>query len=320
MGREVLTLSTTGGRLWDVIHRPIGDALAQLDGGPYEFRLGGGTTLAARWHHRDSFDIDLTVDRNADLRGLASPYNPFDRAMRILGGTPEYLGRQWTISFEAGQVDLTQLDPVPAGAERRALVNGTPAMVLDNAQILHGKLERADKAAVRDVVDLIKARDLDSRALASAVNCQTRYRTEVIAAAFERANVALERDVGEQIVGAGEIQDAATLGTQAAEAVLGAVYRHVTVRTEGGLGIVEARTDSGAMHRTEMMEHEIDSKLTESGLDHYLRASAFGADAIGAALHRACAMGEGNETVWETGRRPPAGDRPGPNRNRTRDW
>ena len=33
----------------------IAEALANLHGGPYRFRLGGGTTLAARWKHRDSF-------------------------------------------------------------------------------------------------------------------------------------------------------------------------------------------------------------------------------------------------------------------------
>ena len=48
---EELTLNTTGGRLWNLVHRPVAESLAQLDDG-YEFRLGGGTTLAARWRRR----------------------------------------------------------------------------------------------------------------------------------------------------------------------------------------------------------------------------------------------------------------------------
>ena len=188
MGTEVLTVSTSARRLWELVHRPIAHALAELDGGPHEFRLGGGTALAARWRHRDSFDIDLVVDRNAQLSELANPANPFDHTMRALGGTPEYSHRQCTVTFPSGQVDLLQVDPVPPGAEHIAVVNGTPALVLDTAQILHGKLERADKIAVRDVFDFIKAADLDPDALAAAVNCRSRRNTEIIAVTFEEAD------------------------------------------------------------------------------------------------------------------------------------
>ena len=45
-------------------------------------------------------------------------------------------------------------------------------MVLDSSQIVHGKLERADDALVRDVVDLIKANEHDPKALTTAVNCR----------------------------------------------------------------------------------------------------------------------------------------------------
>ncbi len=86
MGRETLTLSTTGGHLWDRVHKSIAAALASLHGGPYRFQLGGGTTLAARWKHRDSFDLDLAVGRDVPLRDLAEPGNPFRKAMGDLGG------------------------------------------------------------------------------------------------------------------------------------------------------------------------------------------------------------------------------------------
>ena len=39
MGREELTLSTTGGQLWDRVHWAIADALANLHGGPCRFQL-----------------------------------------------------------------------------------------------------------------------------------------------------------------------------------------------------------------------------------------------------------------------------------------
>ena len=58
------------GRLWRAVRQPITACLAELHGGPHECRLGDGTTLAARWRHRDSFDIDLTVLREESLSSL----------------------------------------------------------------------------------------------------------------------------------------------------------------------------------------------------------------------------------------------------------
>ena len=309
MGAEVLTVTTSARRLWALVHRPIGHALAELDGGPHEFRLGGGTVLAARWRHRDSFDIDLVVERTVPLRELANPSNSFDLTMRALGGTPEYFRRQCTVTFPSGQVDLLQVDPVPPGAEHLAVVDGTPALVLDTAQILHGKLERADKIVVRDVFDLIKAEEINPHALATAVNCRSRRETEIIATGFEEANAALEGEARHQLVGAGEINDPETLGTQAAAAIRGAVYRHVTIRTEGPLGIVETTTNSGTARRIKMMQPEVERKLAESGLMEHLSAGAFGAHRIRRTLEDACARGRGDQVVWETGSRPLSGER-----------
>ena len=231
---EELTLTTTGGRLWDLVHRPVAESLAQLDNG-YEFRVGGGTTLAARWKHRDSFDIDLAVSSDANLRDLRDPANPFQDTMRALGGNPQYVGRQWRVGFPAGELDLGELDPSPPGSERRALVNGTPALVLSNAQILQGKLDRADKNPVRDVFDFIKAAALDPQALATAVNCRTRYDIEVIAITWERTDATLEHEATDQLRGVPKemAEDPRTLGTDAAKAVRGAVYRHISVGTDG---------------------------------------------------------------------------------------
>ncbi len=306
MGREELTLSVTAGLLWERVHQAIADALAHLHSGPHRFQLGGGTALAARWKHRDSFDLDLGVGRDVPLRDLGEPGSQFRQTMADLGGTATYHARQWIVEFDAGEVDLVQLSPIPPGAEREALVNGHPAMVLDSAQILHGKLERADDALVRDVFDLIKANEHDPRALAAAVNCRSLYDTEVTALTLENADANLERDARTQLVGAGEIDDPATLGTRAGAALRGAVYRDVTIWAEGEQAIVECRTYSGGIHRTAMAAGEIDRRLDESGIGHHLRASAFGATRIREALHDACRTGVGRQKVWETGMAPPA--------------
>ena len=104
MGREELTLSVTGGHLWERVHQAIVDELATLHSGPHRFQLGGGTVLAARWQHRDSFDLDLAVGRDVPLRDLAEPGSRFRETMADLGGRATYHARQWVI--DAGEVDI----------------------------------------------------------------------------------------------------------------------------------------------------------------------------------------------------------------------
>lgn len=87
MRQEVLSLSTSGGRLWRTIRQPIAECLAEARGRPPECRRDSGTTVAARWHHRDSFDVDLTVSATANLGSLPPR---LDDAMKQLGRRPNY--------------------------------------------------------------------------------------------------------------------------------------------------------------------------------------------------------------------------------------
>ena len=68
MKAEELTIVGAVGRLWDKSHARLRAALDEAPNGPHEWRIGGGTILAARWGHRTSFDIDITVGRNTDLK------------------------------------------------------------------------------------------------------------------------------------------------------------------------------------------------------------------------------------------------------------
>ena len=76
----------------------------------------GGTTLAARWRHGDSFDVDLTVSPGANLGSLRPR---LDEAMTALGGAADYRRGQWTIDFDTGHVDLSSALAGPADAQRR---------------------------------------------------------------------------------------------------------------------------------------------------------------------------------------------------------
>ncbi len=303
MGVERLTLPTTGGRLWEAVRGPIANALNGLHGAPYECRLGGGTALAARWRHRDSFDIDLTVATRANLRSLP---DDFEEAMRRLGGEPEYLVGRWVVTFDIGQVDLAALDPCPSRGQETAMVDGEPMTVLSNAQILHGKLERASRSPVRDVFDVIVAGERDPDALAIAINCRNRMDAEAICVGWEKSNATLQLEADSQILGLADgDEDHSDIGRRGAAALDGAIYRHVTVDSDRSLTVIETRTRNGRPRRLEIPSHEIDEAFAVNGLDDYFRQNVMGGERMRDAAREVGDAGGEAALHWRTGQAAP---------------
>ena len=305
MGNELLTLATTGGRLWRAVRQPIAAFLAELDGGPHECRLGGGTTLAARWRHRDSFDIDLTVSRGASLYSLGTD---FERTMERLGGRAEYHVGRWKIDFGIGQVDLAQLEPCPARGQGTAVVDGEPFTVLSTAQILHGKLERATRSPVRDVFDVIKASRFNARALSIALNCKSRLETETICLAWERSSAAFERAADEELAGVPEAmrENPATLGQRGAAALQDALYHRVRVWTEEQFTLVETETKGGLALRIRMTPDEIDRGFAVNGFDEHFRHNVMDGNRLREAARRAVTAPRRGQLRWQTGQPVPS--------------
>lgn len=166
-----LTLPQPAADLWaaarDVLHQvePHADYEA-----PIPPHLGGGTILAARWHHRASTDVDVIFPRRGSLTDLLQDdaRNIVDR----LGGKPRKLmgQRHVTVIFPAGSIDITAIDPRPDIGHKETLVDGRAELVLNNTQILRGKLERTQEMMARDLFDIATAAREDPAALASALN------------------------------------------------------------------------------------------------------------------------------------------------------
>ena len=300
---EVLTLSTTAGSLWRLVRKPIAECLAELPGPPHECRLGGGTTLAARFHHRDSFDIDLTIGPEVNL-GYLRPR--LEAALTQLGGRPRYREDHWKIDFGTGLLDVSKLQPRPAGAQRTAIVDGEPFVVLSNAQILHGKMERAARAPVRDVFDVIKADQLDPDALAIAVNARTRIAAELVCMSWEKANSRFGREVDQELLGVPESMhdDPERLGLCAAAAAQGAIYKRVALRTDGDRTIIETETRNGRPNRIELAPDQLDRGFALNGLNEYFYYNVLGGDRLLERARNAVANPSLPPFDWETRRSP----------------
>lgn len=301
---EVLTLRTTAGPLWRLVRKAVAECLAELPGAPHECRLGGGTTLAARFHHRDSFDIDLTTGPGTNL-GYLRPR--LEEALTKLGGRPRYRDDHLKIDFGTGLLDVSKLQPRPAGAQQTAIVDGEPFVVLSNAQILHGKMERAARAPVRDVFDVIKADELDPTALAIAVNARTRVAAELVCMSWEKANNRFGREADEQLLGVPESMqdDPERLGLRAAASAQGAIYQRVALHTEGERTIIETETRHGRPNRIELAPDELDRGFALNGLSEYFYYNVLGGDRLLECARSAVTDPSLPPVEWETGRMAP---------------
>ena len=181
---EKLTLPSPANALFQSVHSALDELIRPVSPGGTIGRLGGGTTLAARWQHRRSTDIDITVPVGTGL-GRYDPRrdNRLVERMAALGATHvDVRFRSFAFTFPNGKLDLVEMDPQLRVGHAWAEVDGGPMEVYDNAQILCGKLTgRGNVLPERDIFDIAVAAKLDAAALSTAVNhLDVDYRREIV--------------------------------------------------------------------------------------------------------------------------------------------
>jgi len=315
---ERLKLVEPAASLWRMAGPTIERALEALQDGPHEWRFGGGTILATRWRHRLSFDIDLMVTENADLRELTPEYNAgFERAIRQLGGEPKFAPGKYDIDFQTGTIEICKLDPTPAVGERPYVIEEREETVLSTTQILCGKLERAPRSPVRDVFDFIVARQADPGALATAANSLYEGHARAVAAHWERNNRRFEDEATKDLNGvtARFQSDFRTLGTQAGDALLGALYKRLVIYTEQGRAFARTETGSGTRATIAMDPENIDRDFEENALNDYLRRNWFKPEKARRHIPQVCKESTARRVLWDSdtalyGRYPSSGTPP----------
>ena len=139
---------------------------------PVELSIGGGTVLAARWGHRRSTDIEFFCRPEA-YEGLGPRgRGRIERDLANIPGCNEH--NTWCEDIatycEIEETEVTILPrtrpPRETGGDR---LEGTELEVQSNAEVLFGKLGRrmgqSGEVLVRDVYDIVRATELDPRAL-----------------------------------------------------------------------------------------------------------------------------------------------------------
>ena len=263
-------------------------ALERLDPG-IEYRLGGGSILAAQWRHRSSFDVDLQIDPDVELHRLERPeFQWFREEIEKLGGSPQHRTRANLYSIRFGappgerEIQIWGHEPDIACGQRGVLVEGRIETVLSNAQILRGKLQRAEHKLARDVYDVNKAATRDPKSLEIAVNVIAPERLDAIALDWMVGYGKIGSNAHERLRGAprNEEQDYYRLGTNGARAIVEAQYDSLQVRVEDAKIIVEAVTKRGDRRRMTMTASEAETRFEAYGINGHLRRTRPRAQAI----------------------------------------
>lgn len=195
---ERLQLPGKPGTMWDKVRDRIRTTLSDAAGNP-AYSIGGGTTLAARWDHRESTDIDLlTSDPEGVVAETARSRKGLAETLNGELGTRSS-AKHVRVTTEDGPIDITVDEPVPRGQERLAIVNGRKETVLSTCQILKGKMNRTDRSPARDVYDIITAAERDPRSLKEALERIPPGLIEGIGREWKRSNDALSREARETI-------------------------------------------------------------------------------------------------------------------------
>ncbi len=277
--REVLDLPEPARTLLGTTFETIDNALAGVLPEGQEWRLGGGTLLAARWRHRRSTDVDIFLPESSGIAALDPRWNPtFAEAMSAVGATKvEVQDRSLKFAFPAGRVEITQLDLKPTEAPTSALIEGRHVAVYHNRQILTGKLYgRGRRLPARDIFDVAVAMQQDPDALRAAVNFLDRnLRTEIIHSI--RTGAALYADVApEAIIEPGPqwehlIRDGPE---QAIAAIQYATYRNTRIRYVGDQAeVVLTGADGWQLEESFASGQELAKGLTRFGLERVMLRS-----------------------------------------------
>ena len=150
--------------------------------GPDGCVLGGGTVLAARWHHRVSTDIDLFTDRERYTDRVASRRDEVAAALEILvdeaGEGAVEVERGWLrVYFPEGPAAVMTIPRPTVRDSYVQYVQGTDIPTEGTAEILARKLQsRILDLGVftdRDLYDLLVAQVRDPEALNRALTSIT---------------------------------------------------------------------------------------------------------------------------------------------------
>ncbi len=254
-------------------HRAALHALADDEAERSDLVLGGGSILNARWHHRESIDIDMLLPGRRNANALRRG-GRLDLAAAVGGTTVREKENRVTVRTREGVLDVTTMKPEFPGWERHVEVEGQTEAVLTTAQILRGKLNRIRTGLPRDAFDLITAARAEPLALEIAVNSLSAQQRVTAKEHLKNANTDIANRAAEALVGVPDHYRTPreTMGSDAARTLHDHEYQRVQIhRTRDGI-VVLTFPRHGTPRALEH-GHDIGAAMKETGIGEYLDAN-----------------------------------------------
>lgn len=152
--------------------------------------LGGGTALAARWHHRESFDIDLFTSHSTYTEAIYRERAKFKARLEELPyGEVALLGSDGcTLYLNDAKVDIVASSPLTHPNRSLDCITGPTVALETSLEILAKKLHRRmllhGRIVPRDLYDLAYARRFERDLLDATWSAQDVDDPQVLAAAL----------------------------------------------------------------------------------------------------------------------------------------
>ena len=273
-----------------------------------------GTILAAGWKHRGSFDVDIQVGKDTRLEELeGDAYGWLHKEIERLGARAEYNADLNMYRIRRGEDHATSREVQVWGHELKiakghttARVEGREETVLSTAQILRGKLERAQRHPARDVYDIDKAAGVNPVSLQIAVNTMRHDLVAKAALTWTVAYGKIGNEAHQRLVGLAPEEERRhyEIGKTGARALLDARYAYLRLGVEDDRIVVEAVTQANKHRRTTMTAGEAEEQFEAKGINGHLRNKGPGAKALREYAVELCRRRAGDVLVFEE-----AGDR-----------
>lgn len=269
-----MKLHEPAANLWKKHHEAV-RRISNAPGGESRLLIGGGSVLAAEWGHRKSMDIDVLLPEREGMQD-AGQGGPVDLAAATGGKLVKDLPNQISVEVDEGEIDVAAIPPDLPGLERKAEIDGRTELVLANAQILRGKLDRTEQGVERDAFDFAVARATDRRALEIAVNALSPNETRIVRHNLETSDDKRPEASKTTLRGVHEkyAKYAQAPGQAGSRAVEASRYIGVEIGVDGDRLRISTRTRGDDPRIEEYSAKKAAAALQSSGIDAYLRANS----------------------------------------------
>ncbi len=303
MAEANLALPQPAAGIWTRHIATVRETLQETDAAA-RLLVGGGTILAARWHHRESVDIDIVLPELESIEEWMQG-GRLNIAARTGGRTESESPTHITVAIGSGKLDIACYAPRPPQLETKQQVMSEECYVMSDTQILRGKIERTRRGPTRrDGYDMGVAARINPTSLAEAINAVPGKAVGECLANIAARMEFLDNDTRDRLRNVPDQYRELTtdIARTMASAITGSLYTGIRIDIKESGTEVRRTTPKGELP-PQVFKHATGSEiLAATALETHLRYNnTWGESARGVAHAIDEAQARGTGVAWSVG-------------------